>query len=298
MDFSEISINDKALFDSYLQPHNPQVSELTFTNLFMWRNYYKFRYAQAGNCLCIIAVPAKDTPYAFLPIGKRNIEELSEAVAQLKEYFHAKGWQLQFRKVTEEQLALFDGMIDPGTPAVMDRDNSDYLYSAQDLIHLKGKKFDGKRNHINKFKKNHAFEYVSLSPEQIGECVRIMEEWCKDKNCDCQEGDYCERYANMELLNHFRELGCRGALIRVDGRFEAFTVGEMLNADTVVVHIEKANSKIEGLYPLINQQFCENEWQQAMYINREQDLGMEGLRKAKLSYNPVRLVDKYTVVIP
>jgi len=131
----------------------------------------------------------------------------------------------------------------------------------------------------------------------IDECSRIMTEWCRAKNCNCQDGDYCERYANMELLRNFRVLGCKGALIKVDGSFKAFTAGEMLNSDTAVIHIEKADTKIEGLYTLINQQFCEKEWKDAVYINREQDLGLEGMRKAKLSYNPVRMVDKYTVYL-
>jgi hypothetical protein len=122
-----------------------------------------------------------------------------------------------------------------------------------------------------------------------------MQEWCEEKDCDCQEGEYCEREANLELLKNFKTLGCKGALIKVDGAFEAFTVGEMLNKDTAVIHIEKAKDSIDGLYTLINQQFAQREWSQTTYINREQDLGLEGMRRSKLSYHPVRLIEKYTV---
>lgn len=297
MDFSEICIKDKALFDRYLNKYNPQVSELTFTNLFMWRSYYKFRYSEIGNYLCIISVPDNGEPYAFIPVGDRNEGGFGETVHALKEYFAGKGWALKFKKVPEEALALFKCVADLNPEISFDRDNSDYVYLTEDLINLKGKKFDGKRNHINKFRKSYEYRYVPITEELIDECSRIMIEWCEARNCDCQQGDYCERFANLELLNNYNILGCKGALIKVDERYEAFTVGEMLNGDTAVIHIEKASFSINGLYTFINQQFCENEWAHTTYINREQDLGQEGLRKAKLSYNPVKLIGKYTVTM-
>ena len=295
MDFTEITLKDKPLFDRNLRLHNPRISEFTFTNIFAWRHFYRFRYTEIGGLLCIIAVPSKGEPYALMPVGGLNREAFGEAFAKLSQYFRQKGWQPVFKRIAEEELEYFRGYVEPEKSFLFDRDNSDYVYSTADLIHLKGKKYDGKRNHINKFKSKYEFSYVPLDCSLIGECSRIMEDWCREKNCHCQEGDYCERQANMELLNNFRFLGCKGALIRVNGGYEAFTAGEMLNGDTAVIHIEKANTKINGLYTLINQQFCEKEWQESLFVNREQDLGLAGMRKAKLSYNPAFLVNKYTV---
>jgi len=295
MNFKEITINDKLLFDRYLSLHNPQISELTFTNLFMWRELYKFRYIEIEDLLCIIATPADSQPYALMPIGNVNSINFGKVLFSLKNYFAENGWKLQFRKITESELGYFKNYVSSDEDIRLDRDNSDYLYLTEELITLKGKKFHAKKNHINKFKKTYQYEYVTLDSGLIDECLRIMEEWCADKDCDCKRGGYCERYANMELLNNYDILGCKGALIKVNGRFEAFTVGEMLNNDTAVIHIEKAKADINGLYTFINQQFCENEWKYATYINREQDLGIEGLRKAKLSYNPVKIIDKYTI---
>jgi hypothetical protein len=298
MDFSEITLRDKSLFDEHLARHDTQISELTFTNLFAWRNFYKFRYTIIGSLLCIIAVPLKSEPFAMIPVGSAEPGELSAAIRSLRDYFRSRGWRPAFRKITAEELQHFKDLPGFRTEIVYDRDNSDYLYLSSDLIFLKGKKFDGKRNHINRFKRNHTFEYVPLDCSLLDECSRILTEWCREKNCNCQEGDYCERYANMELLYNFRTLGCRGALLKVDGAaYEAFTVGEMLNRDTAVIHVEKANTRVDGLYTLINQQFCAHEWREATYINREQDLGLEGMRKAKLSYNPVKMIDKYTVYV-
>ncbi|MEN6313556.1 MAG: phosphatidylglycerol lysyltransferase domain-containing protein [Clostridiaceae bacterium] len=295
MDFAEITLHDKYEFDRLIKQHKPQISELTFTNLFAWRHYYKFRYTVKAGLLCIVSAPLKGEPFAMMPVGNVNEENFSEALSSLKEYFKGRGWRFAFKKISSEELHYFENRISSRGSVVYDRDNSDYLYNTADLTGLRGKKYDGKRNHINKFKKQHSFEYVPLECSLLDECSRIMEEWCKEKNCDCQEGDYCERFANLELLKNFKVLGCKGALIKVDGLFEAFTAGEMLNDDTAVIHIEKAKSSVDGLYPIINQQFAEREWSTSTFINREQDLGQEGMRRAKLSYQPVRLIDKYTV---
>lgn len=295
MDFAEITLHDKYEFDRLIKQHKPQISEMTFTNLFAWRHYYKFRYTIKAGLLCIVSVPQKGEPFAMMPAGNINEENFAEAFSALKEYFKSKSWRFAFKKITSDELRYFKNRIPSEASVVYDRDNSDYLYNTQDLITLRGKRYDGKRNHINKFKKQHTFEYVQLECSLLDECSRIMEEWCREKNCDCEKGDNCERLANQELLKNFKTLGCKGALIKVDGSFEAFTAGEMLNENTAVIHIEKAKSSIDGLYTIINQQFAEKEWSASAFINREQDLGQEGMRKAKLSYQPVRLIDKYAV---
>lgn len=295
MDFGEITLHNKTEFDELINKHNPQISELTFTNLFAWRHFYKFRYTIVAGLLCIISVPCRGEPFAMMPVGDINEERFAEAFSSIREYFLQKGWKPQFRKITNDELAYFKNRNVSEESFVYDRDNSDYLYNTVDLISLRGKKYDGKRNHINKFKRQHTFEYVPLECSLLDECSRIMVEWCKDRNCTCQNGDYCERHANLELLHNFKTLGCKGALIKVDGVFEAFTAGEMLNLDTAVIHIEKAKNTVDGLYTIINQQFAEKEWSGSTYINREQDMGKEGMRKAKLSYQPLRLIDKYTV---
>lgn len=295
MDFSEITLNNKAEFDRFIIQHKPKISELTFTNLFAWRNFYKFRYTIIEGLLCIISAPCRGVPFAMMPVGEINEENFAKAYSQLKEYFLKRGWKPAFRKITKDELEWFKGVAVPEEGIVYDRDNSDYVYNTADLVNLRGKKYDGKRNHINKFKKQHTFEYVPLECSLLDECSRIMIQWCKDRECTCQEGDYCERHANLELLHNFKTLGCKGALIKMDGVFEAFSAGEMLSEDTAVIHIEKAKNSVDGLYTIINQQFAEHEWSGTTFINREQDLGKEGMRKAKLSYHPVALVDKYTV---
>ncbi|MDP4092484.1 MAG: phosphatidylglycerol lysyltransferase domain-containing protein [Bacillota bacterium] len=297
MNFDEVTISDKNLFDRYLKQYKPQASELTFTNMFMWRNYYKLGFCEVNGFLCIVSVPGSGQPFCFIPVGDRDNTDFQGTVSKLKEYFTQKGWQLKFKRVTEDELEFLKNGNIPLGEIVKDSDNSDYIYNAENLIKLSGKKYDGKRNHINRFKKEHEYEYTVLTEELLDECKNITHNWCKERNCEEHRKFYCEKIANYELLNNYKILGCQGALIKVDGVYKAFTVGEMLNEDTAVIHIEKADSSVNGLYTVINQQFCEHEWSGTTFINREQDLGVEGLRKAKLSYNPAKMIYKYTVSV-
>ncbi len=296
-EFKEISIHDSDLFKGHIEQDNYKASELSFTNFFMWRNFYKFRYIEYEDMLCILSVQDDKDPFAFIPIGKPDREKFRKAILFIKDYFVDKGWKLVFKRIEEDKVSYFTGYSDIDTEVVFERESSDYVYLVDDLVNLKGKKFHAKRNHINSFINSYEYEYVNLSKEYISECVRINEEWCEIKGCESHIGMFCEKIANNEVLSNYEKLGLKGALIKVNGRFESYTVGEALNEDTVVIHIEKANDNIRGLYPLINQQFCKHQWKDYMYINREQDLGIEGLRKAKMSYNPVMMINKYIVYI-
>jgi hypothetical protein len=227
----------------------------------------------------------------------RDPAGFARACAKTRDYFGANGWELRFRCVPKDIVPMVMQLFE-SCECEEDRDFFDYLYLADDLINLRGKKFDGKRNHINKFKKLYEYEYEKLTAAHIDDCLRIMYDRCVDNDCDCLRGlEYaCDRKPSAELLENFESLDCKGALIKVGGHYEAFTVGEALNRDTAVIYIEKANATVAGIYAFINQQFCEREWAGMTYINREEDEGIPGLRKAKLSYHPIRLIEKYTVV--
>ncbi len=292
---SGINIDDKQCFDKYFKIADLRVSELNFTNFFMWRDYYKIQYSIVNDFLCIISIMDKDQPFCFFPIGDYGrTDELKCTLYILREYFSEMGWNFKLKRVSSEQAAVFKS-LGFCYNTMEDRDNFDYLYSVKSLSTLAGKKLDGKRNHINKFKKLYTFEYEEITESNISDCKTILENWCIQRNYTEQDSLVAERRANLDLLDNYKLLGLKGAVIKVDGIPQAFTVGEQLNSDTAVIHIEKANADIHGLYPLINQQFIANEWTHMEFVNREQDLGLEGLRKAKLSYNPVSFVEKYVV---
>ena len=299
--FDPIRISDKPRFNALFKAIQPQISDFTFSNLLMWRRLIKLQACWLGGFAVILAIPRRYPPYMYAPAGDMADEEgFARAALLACEHFRAMGWEPCFRCVPANVAPTlmrvmgacgFDAACEP------DRDFFDYVYKSEDLIGLRGKRFDGKRNHISRFKRAYSFEYEELTEAHIGECARVMRDRCVENDCACLGGafDACDRIPSMELLAHFGELDCQGAAIRVGGRVEAFTVGEALNDDTAVIYIEKANIAIHGLYAFINQQFCERAWGGMAYVNREEDEGIEGLRRAKLSYHPARLVEKFTV---
>jgi uncharacterized protein len=293
LDFSEVCLNDKKIFDKYFKKINPVISELTFTNIFMWKHVYNFRYTIIGDILCLLSAHKVNGSFAFMPIGELNPDSFIKIFQDLKEYFRQRDWAYKFRKLTEKDMHWFDKYLGYKEELFnSNRDDWDYIYNSEDLINLKGKKYDAKRNHINKLKKKHEYEYISITESNIDEVIKVIDNWYDTKTQAEMESLNDERAANMNLLGNYSSLGVEGALIRVDGVCQAFTVGEMLNDDTAVIHIEKANPAIQGLYPLINQMFCTNTFKDVKYINREQDLGIAGIRKAKLSYHPIDRIKK------
>ena len=296
--FKTIELTDKNMYDRLFAAVNPQISDLTFSNLIMWRNMINFRVAWFGGFACILAIPQSYPPYVYAPVGDvaGDGAGFKRSVDMICDFFRQNGWQPRFRCVPIDVVPALTRLF-ASCECEEDRDFFDYVYLASDLIELRGKKYDGKRNHINKFIRQYENEYVKMTPDHIDDCLRIMYDRCVENDCDCLRGfDHaCDRKPCEELFAHFNELDCRGALLKVNGKFEAFTVGEALNGDTAVIYIEKANTAFSGIYTFINQQFCEREWAGMTYINREEDDGVPGLRKAKLSYHPVKLIEKYTI---
>jgi hypothetical protein len=214
----------------------------------------------------------------------------------VKDYFAAQGKPLVLRAVTESFAKILEEQCPGMFQLEEERDLEDYLYSGDDLRQLKGRKYHSKRNHLSNFRKNYPdYVYEPVTVEMLDDVWEYIERWCAQKECNGKfsDGLICEKKAIREALDYFEQLPFKGAVIRIDGQIEAFTMGEMLNADTVVIHVEKANGIINGLYGAINQEFLLHEWPEVAFVNREEDTGDEGLRKAKQSYYPVDLVKKY-----
>ena len=289
-DFVPLELKHKEIFKRFFQEDPPEISEFTFTNLFIWRHHYHPRWKEQEGCLLLMVNHEGQPPFGFQPVG---LGDKKKALAVLCDYLKGMTQEVKIGRVSESFL---QNHADPDRYTwVFDRDNSDYVYQAKDLIQLSGNRYHRKKNHVNRFVKSYAFRYRSLDLELV-ECVLEMQEsWCQMRECVGNQELLSEDYAVHEALIHFEELGYEGAAIEIDGKLEAFSLGEALNPNTAVVHIEKANPQIPGLYAAINQLFCQNAWSRMDYVNREQDLGKENLRTAKESYYPHHLVKKYTI---
>ena len=290
-DFKPVELRDKDTIDRFLKEDPPQISELTFTNLFIWEHRYHPRWVQRDNCLLIILNPEDSSPFGLPPVGPGDKVKAFDNMCRELEKISP---EVKICRVCEEFLNKY---VDPDRYShILDRNNSDYVYSSLDLIHLAGRKYHRKKNLLNRFLKSYAFEYRALDIDLVECFLDMQEHWCRIKECTDKPELLAEDYAIYRALIHFEELGYKGGAIQIDSRIEAFSLGEVLNPVTSVIHIEKANPKITGLYSAINQLFCSNSWSDMKYINREQDLGIEGLRKAKESYYPHHMVNKYTII--
>jgi uncharacterized protein len=290
LDFKPLDIGDKAIFNRFFMEDPPEISELTFTNLFMWQSFYHPVWTELDNIILIVMNPDGSPPYGLQPVGKGNREKAMEI---LFDYLEDKTDNPKISRAGEGFVNNVDKTRFLCTP---DRNNSDYVYKTQDLINLSGRIYHRKKNHLNQFKKSYQCEYRELDIDLVECFLEMQEEWCKMRECMEHPNLLSEDYAVRRALTFFEELDYRGGAVMVNGRMEAFSLGELLNPDTAVIHIEKANPDIPGLYTAINQMFASSAWPETGFINREQDLGIEGLRKAKESYYPHHMINKYTIM--
>jgi len=287
--FREIDLASRESINEYLSRYPLEASEYTFTNLFAFRDAYNFKLSLLKDNLMIL----KDTEAfsLFCPVGDR---ETSTVLSEGLDYLNKYPGESCFERIPESFVKTH---LNNNERFILteERSHFDYLYDAKELIELKGRKFHDKKNKANKFRNSYKYKYSKLTADLIDECLAFEHHWCEVRECHKYYGLHRERCAILEMLNNFESLNIKGGIIRVDNKIAALTLGEMLLPDTFVIHIEKAHSDMPGLYQVINQEFLVHEASGVRFINREQDLGIEGLRTAKMSYNPVQFVKKYKV---
>jgi len=290
--FKPIGIEDRDIIQRILWMYQPQTSELTFTNLFIWRSHYGVEWSLYRDWLLVLCTSNTDGPYALQPTGgPHRLEVVRMLLHWLRDERGVR--QPRIDRAAQRLISEIEDAEDLFVEPV--RDHFDYVYRSEDLIRLVGRKYHSRRNHINTFLKAYTFNYDSLDEEHVEACLDVAANWCERRRCEDDMSLMDEWEAVRQALIHFTSLKIQGGAIFVEGKVEAFTLGELLNDETAVVHIEKANPDIRGLYAVINQQFCEKSWQKVPHVNREQDLGVRGLRQAKLAYHPERLIEKFQI---
>jgi hypothetical protein len=287
--FKDIELPDREVVDDFLSRFPIEASEYTFTNIFAFRFAYKFKVSIMKDNLIIL----KDiNPFSmFCPVGNVHVQD---TVEKMFRYLQDKGAEPYLERVPE---SFVEAHIRKSENFIIeeDKDQFDYVYNTRELIELRGNKFHDKKNKVNKFRSHYQYEYLPLTSDLIDECLEYEDYWCQERDCGKYPGLHKERCAILEMLNNFDDLQTGGGVIRVGGKISALTLGEKYLSDTFVIHVEKANTDIPGLYQTINQEFLMHEAGKCRFVNREQDLGIQGLRRAKRSYNPVDFVKKYKV---
>jgi len=287
--FKDVDLSSQGIFNEFIARHPLEGSEYNFTNIFAFRKAYGFKLSLLHDNLIIL----RDAGHVsvFCPVGGSRIVS---TIHEISGFMKTRGGEQLIERVPESFINTFL-KDNPDYFIEEERDHFDYVYSVQDLIKLRGNRFHDKKNKINKFKSLYQYRYETLTPELIPECLEFEEDWCEVRDCGKFPGLEKERCAILEMLNNFSALRIKGGIIRVDKRIVALTLGEKFLHDTMVIHIEKANSEMPGLYQVINQEFLKHEAKDCTYVNREQDLGLNGLRQSKMSYNPLLFIKKYKI---
>lgn len=286
-------LENKELLNQYLRYNQYYGCEFTAANNILWSNFFKGEFTILEDMLVFCKTNGNDIVRVSFPIGKNDTKKAFDAIVQ---YFEEKNLPFCMQMVERDMFALIDTWYPGKYKIEYHRDAADYLYEWETLAYLKGKKLHGKRNHINRFLENYPdYEYEKINDLNYVECIEMTTEW--KGNSEGDQSAFYETKALVYALEHREELGLDGALIRVDGRVIAFTLGEPLKEDTYVVHFEKAYADIQGAYAIINREFVRRNLRGFKYINREEDMGIPGLRHAKTSYQPIRLIEKGTVTL-
>ena len=295
LNFKKIELEDKEWIVPILRESVISGCHQNFGNLFAWREINDTKVANVNDFLVAKQFICNVKDIYLYPMGKGDVKPVIE------EIIRSVDKNLIFAGLSPEEANELDELY-PGK-FIYDqvRNDYDYVYLLEKMVSLKGKKLHRKRNHLNAFIRNNlVWTFETITEENKAECIEMNKKWCIDIGCKDDKSLMDENCATKYFLKYFNELELQGGLIRVEDEVVAYTIGEVLNSDTYVLHIEKAFKDVQGAYPIINQQFAawvQEKYPHLIYINREEDMGAEGLRKAKLSYYPDKMAVKYRAVL-
>lgn len=280
-EFKKIELSDKPAFDDAFKRSPPEISEYTFTNLYAWRRAYDLEVSSRDGFLIVLC---RNPEQAFFPPAGPG-----DLTAVIKKFSNEVN--IPFIRVPESIIPSFENC---GAYSFLpDRDNFDYIFDSGELIRLEGRKYDGKRNFIRNFKSAYKYDYLEVSVDSIGEVLSFQDYWCVEKDCEKVKSLRDESAAVKDMLLNLKDFGLMAGALRVDGKICAVCVAEPLNPDTLVIHVLKGVREIAGVYQTVFNEFLRRHTGGFRYVNMEQDLGIEGLRRSKESYHPVSMVKKY-----
>ena len=292
LDFSPVTLADKLWIDRLLKLSDSQHSAACFANILFWSKTFDYKAAAMGNYL-ILKLSYNGMPYYAYPMGAGDI---APVFAQLLSEASADGSPLRFLGLSEANKAELEAHFPGAFTFETDSAISDYIYTSEKLANLAGKKLSSKRNHINRFiEQNPDWSFAPITAENLPACREMLRKWLDAREDSAEFSD--ELSALSLAFSHFDTLGLAGGMLYAGGEVIAFTIGEVLNSNTYIVHFEKAFAHIQGAYPMINREFVRHVLSMhphIEYINREEDMGIESLQKAKRSYYPDILAAKYT----
>ncbi|WP_457557323.1 DUF2156 domain-containing protein [Candidatus Harpocratesius sp.] len=302
--FSSIHLEHKDIISQILLKSKYQISEYTFTNLYMWRDYYSFHWAFIDDIFFLRAFyknksENKREKIFFFPPICLDSTMWEKAINLMNSWNISNNDEIAIHRVPNfivDNIKKYPG-ISPYLKIEQDRANWDYVYLRNDLGELKGKKYANFRKIMNKFKSQNLWRYETINSKIFKEILNLQAQWCNFHACKDDLGLSYEDQAIYELIRKWDEFNLIGGVLWVNEKIVAFTIAEEISNNTVVIHAEKADTSYRGIYETLVNQFCQQLPSHIEYINREQDLGQENLRTAKLRYHPHHFIEKSSVFL-
>ena len=288
-DFQPITLKDKPVFDKHYEKYPTTHSDNVFTTLISWMEYAGYHFAFLDDNLLIYSTINNQIRFRP-PSGKFKKEIFVQVLNLAKKQDSDYPFGVVDLKTKEWMSKIY-----PKIEFKEHRDYYDYVYLSEDLAELKGSSYSKIRNRLNKFKKNNVYSVEKISEENMKEVREFLKRWCLWKDCESDPTLENERKAILYSISNFFDLKLSGIFIRINDAIESIAVFEGMNSDTALVHYEKGSPDYDGIYKAINQETAKLLQPNRKFINRESDMGIHGLRKAKLSYKPHHMVEVFHV---
>jgi len=293
--FRPVTIDDRETFQFFFNKADFGNCDFSFSNIFNWKHSYGTSFEVEDGFMFIRFQPGNYSPGYLFPVGEGD---LKTAIKRIRQDAEERTTEFHIYAVTQKMFDALEKAMPGQFQYEKDRDWYEYIYSSKDLITLVGKKYQAKRNHINKFKRTYEWEYLPITREIIPDCLSLYKRWCTENGgCNSEQSLILEKIATQTAFENFEKLGLIGGALRINGEILAYSYGQPLTKDIFVVHAEKCLYEIDGGFTMINREFAEHNCSAYTYINREEDMGIDSLRQAKLSYHPTILLEKGEVTL-
>ncbi len=294
--FKCLSIDDKELIENYVDKNKLESYEYLFSSLYMWRKLNSVKYSVINNVLVIEKnEEGKGTFYAQ-PLGynKENLVDIVDKLIERNANYTDRDYL--FGDVDEKFIEDLKNHTDLKFKAIEDVDDFEYVYNTNDLIELKGKKYHGKKNHVNSFEKSYNYVIKTIDNEKvINDCLSLLYKWHEEVAVTVDKEMLMEIDAIKDLFKELHLFDLKSIAIYVDNELVGFAVGEIVTDKMAIIHVERGEISYKGVYAFLNKKFLTENFSHTEFVNRQEDTGNEGLRRAKQSYHPAKMVKKYLV---
>lgn len=296
LNFKCLAFEDKEIIEKYIDKQTLESYEYLFSSLYMWRKLNNVKYAIINDALVIEKNEENKGTFYAKPQGydKEKLTILTDLLIERNSNYTDRDYL--FGDVDEEFIQDLKKYTDLKFDAIEDVDDFEYVYNTEELIQLKGKKFHAKKNHCNAFEKSYQYTVKPISDEKtISDCLNLLHKWHEEVAVTVDKEMLMEIDAIRDLFKEIQHLDLKTIAIYVEDELTAFSVGEIVNEKMAVIHVERGEINYKGVYAFVNRKFIIDSFSSTQFINRQEDTGNEGLRKAKQSYHPVKMVKKYLI---